>query len=102
MARQWFRSGLIVSMALFSLAQGFVQVNAAERVTLNVVVGADVNVVDVHKTLLAPGFKEKNPGVDFNIAVTSLIVLIAAGLFAGFIPAKKAVSIKPVEALRAE
>jgi putative ABC transport system permease protein len=44
----------------------------------------------------------KNPGVDFNIAVTALIVLIAAGIFAGFIPARKAVSIKPVEALRAE
>jgi putative ABC transport system permease protein len=44
----------------------------------------------------------KNPGVDFNIAVTALIVLIFAGLFAGFIPARKAVSIKPVEALRAE
>jgi putative ABC transport system permease protein len=44
----------------------------------------------------------KNPGVDFNIAVTALIVLIAAGLFAGFIPARKAVSIKPVEALRAD
>jgi len=44
----------------------------------------------------------KNPGVDFNIAVTALVVLIAAGIFAGFIPARKAVSIKPVEALRAE
>lgn len=44
----------------------------------------------------------KNPGVDFNIALTALIVLIFAGLFAGFIPAQKAVSIKPVEALRAE
>jgi len=44
----------------------------------------------------------KNPGVDFNIAVTALVVLIAAGRFAGFIPARKAVSIKPVEALRAE
>jgi putative ABC transport system permease protein len=44
----------------------------------------------------------KNPGVDFNIAMTALIVLIAAGIFAGFIPARKAVSIKPVEALRAE
>jgi putative ABC transport system permease protein len=44
----------------------------------------------------------KNPGVDFNIAVTALIVLILSGLLAGFIPAKKAVSIKPVEALRAE
>jgi putative ABC transport system permease protein len=44
----------------------------------------------------------KNPGVDFNIAVTALIVLIVSGIFAGFIPARKAVSIKPVEALRAE
>jgi putative ABC transport system permease protein len=44
----------------------------------------------------------KNPGVDFSIAVTALIVLIFAGIFAGFIPARKAVSIKPVEALRAE
>ncbi|MBS1233922.1 MAG: multidrug transporter ATP-binding protein, partial [Bacteroidetes bacterium] len=43
-----------------------------------------------------------NPGVDFRIAVTAVIVLIFAGLFAGFIPARKAVSIKPVEALRAE
>lgn len=44
----------------------------------------------------------KNPGVDFSIAVTALVVLIFSGLFAGFIPAQKAVSIKPVEALRAE
>jgi putative ABC transport system permease protein len=44
----------------------------------------------------------KNPGIDFNVALTALIVLILAGLFAGFIPAKKAISIKPVEALRAE
>ncbi|MFO7371157.1 MAG: ABC transporter permease [Bacteroidales bacterium] len=44
----------------------------------------------------------KNPGVNFDIAVTALTVLIGAGLFAGFIPARKAVRIKPVEALRAE
>lgn len=44
----------------------------------------------------------KNPEVDFSIAVTSLVILILAGVFAGFIPARKAVSIKPVEALRAE
>jgi len=43
-----------------------------------------------------------NPGVDFKIAMTALIVLIVSGIFAGFIPARKAVSIKPVEALRAE
>jgi len=43
-----------------------------------------------------------NPGVDFRIAMIAVIVLIFAGIFAGFIPARKAVSIKPVEALRAE
>ena len=43
---------------------------AGERVTLNVAIGADVNVVDVHKTLLGPGFKEKNPNVDFNVVGT--------------------------------
>lgn len=56
---------LLVSLLLFvgpSLA--------GERVTLNVAIGADVNVVDVHKTLLGPGFKEKNPGVDFNVVGT--------------------------------
>jgi putative ABC transport system permease protein len=44
----------------------------------------------------------KNPGVNFNIALTSLVVLILAGLFAGLIPARRAVSVRPVEALRAE
>ncbi|MFO7659151.1 MAG: ABC transporter permease [Bacteroidales bacterium] len=44
----------------------------------------------------------KNPGVDFNVGVTALIILIVAGIFAGFIPAYKAVKVKPVEALRAE
>lgn len=44
----------------------------------------------------------KNPGVDFNIGIAALIILIISGIFAGFIPAFKAVKIKPVEALRAE
>ncbi len=44
----------------------------------------------------------KNPGVDFNIAMTALIILIVAGAFAGFMPAKRAVSIKPIDALRDE
>ena len=44
----------------------------------------------------------KNPGVDFNIGLTALVILIVAGILAGFIPAFKAVKVKPVEALRAE
>ena len=44
----------------------------------------------------------RNPEVNFHIAVTALIILIIAGIFAGIIPAKRAVSIKPIEAIRTE
>ena len=43
-----------------------------------------------------------NPSVDFNKAVTALIILVIAGLFAGLIPAWRAISIKPIDALRDE
>ncbi len=43
-----------------------------------------------------------NPTVDLTVALKALMVLIVSGAVAGLIPARKAVSIKPVEALRAE
>lgn len=43
-----------------------------------------------------------NPSVDLGIVISATIVLIIAGLIAGYIPAKKAVIIKPIEALRYE
>ena len=42
------------------------------------------------------------PEVDFGVAVKALIILVVAGAFAGLIPAKRAVSVNTVEALRAE
>lgn len=44
----------------------------------------------------------QRPEVDFNIAVTALIILIASGALAGIIPARRAVRIKPIDALRDE
>ena len=44
----------------------------------------------------------RNPGVDLGVVLTSLMILIFAGLFAGLIPARRAVEVKPVEALRYE
>jgi len=44
----------------------------------------------------------RNPEVNFQIAITALIILIISGAIAGFIPAKRAVSIKPIDALRSE
>jgi putative ABC transport system permease protein len=42
------------------------------------------------------------PEVDFGVAITALTILIFAGAIAGLIPAKRAVSIKPIDALRYE
>ncbi len=43
-----------------------------------------------------------HPSADFNIAVTATLVLILAGLVAGYVPAKRAAAIKPIEALHDE
>ncbi len=43
-----------------------------------------------------------NPGVDISIAIKALVILIVSGALAGIIPARKAVSISPVDALRYE
>lgn len=44
----------------------------------------------------------RNPGVELPIVLTALLILIVAGVLAGIIPARKAVSVRPVEALRYE
>lgn len=43
-----------------------------------------------------------NPTVDLSIAIQSTFTLVIAGTLAGLFPARKAVSIRPIEALRAD
>ena len=43
-----------------------------------------------------------NPSVDFNVAFSTVILLIVAGTIAGFFPAWKAVRVQVIEALRDE
>lgn len=43
-----------------------------------------------------------NPTIDLPIAIAALVILVVAGTFAGYIPARKAVKIKPIEALQAK
>lgn len=44
----------------------------------------------------------KYPQVNFNIAITTVFILVFAGALAGFIPAYRAAKIKPIIALRDE
>lgn len=43
-----------------------------------------------------------NPTVDLRIAVSAMLLLVSAGALAGYFPARKASSVKPIEALRDE
>jgi putative ABC transport system permease protein len=43
-----------------------------------------------------------NPEVDFNKAISALVILVISGAVAGLIPAQRAVQIKPIDALRDE
>jgi putative ABC transport system permease protein len=42
------------------------------------------------------------PEVDISVALIALLILVVSGLLAGIIPAKRAVQIKPVDAIREE
>jgi putative ABC transport system permease protein len=44
----------------------------------------------------------RHPEISISVALSALAVLVIAGLFAGSIPAKRALQIKPIEALREE
>ena len=44
----------------------------------------------------------RNPEINFNMAMSALGILVISGIFAGMIPARRAISIKPIDALRDE
>ncbi len=64
-----------------------------------------MNVAFGNQTMDAGIFQQtmfSDPTVDMGVAIQATLTLIIAGTLAGFFPAKKAVSIRPIEALRAE
>lgn len=44
----------------------------------------------------------RNPQVNLGIALSSLTVLVISGILAGLVPARRAIRVKPIEALRDE
>ncbi len=98
-ARPWsiLRSVLLESVlitALFGYVGLVLGVLATEY--MNLVAGQQtVTVADMEMPVFL------DPTVDLGVALRALLVLIVAGLLAGFFPARRAVRVKPIEALRA-
>ena len=43
-----------------------------------------------------------NPDVNFQVAITAIVLLVGVGVLAGLMPALRAAKITPIEAMRAE
>jgi putative ABC transport system permease protein len=63
---------------------------------------AAVAVIEFAKTVLPDNDFFKNPDVDIGVGLSATVILVIAGLLAGFWPARRAARIAPVEAFRAE
>ena len=82
----------------------------AESVFLTVMAGyiglaLGVGLLELLNMALESGGDEiffRRPEVSFKMAVSALTVLVFSGIIAGLIPARRAVSIKPIDALRDE
>ena len=66
------------------------------------VCGVGVLNIIYNATLHAKDSVLYKPMIDFNIAIFALLILILSGIFAGLLPAYRAVRMKPIEALRSE
>jgi putative ABC transport system permease protein len=82
----------------------------AESVFLTVLAGyiglaLGVGLLELLDMALEAGGDEvffRRPEISFKMAVSALTVLVFAGIFAGLIPARRAVKIKPIDAIRDE
>ncbi len=62
-----------------------------------------VGLLEVVGILLSQGDQMfKNPQIGFGVAIGALFILLIIGILAGLLPANRAVSIKPIEAIREE
>ena len=63
---------------------------------------AGVGLLELVSKFMPPSDFFRNPQANIGIALMAMVLLVIAGAIAGFIPARKAASIKPIEALRDE
>ena len=99
-ARPWsiLRSVLAESI-LITLLSGYVGLVAGVAATewMNYTSGQQVMEIADQKF-----YRFLDPTIDLRIGLTALAVLLIAGLIAGYFPARRAVNVKPIEALNAK
>lgn len=94
-ARPWSLISMIIQESLVITG-----ISGYLGLVLGVVVVEAINYVMVRFNLESGTFA--NPEIDFQVAVSAIIVLVVAGTLAGLIPGTKAAKVDPVIALRDE
>ncbi|GGG18699.1 ABC transporter permease [Dokdonia pacifica] len=95
-----------VRKALGALPSSIVGMILQESVFITAIAGftglfAGVALLEAVSPLIDSDFI-KSPQVNFTTAVSTVLILILSGAVAGYIPARRAANIKPIEALRDE
>ncbi len=99
-ARPWaILRGVLAESVIITLFFGYIGLVAGIAATewMNVVSGQQVT-----EFLNFRFYTFLNPTIDMGIAFSALVTLVVAGLLAGFVPARRAVNIKPITALNAK
>ena len=96
-----------IRKALGATPGSIVNLILSESVLITAVSGyiglvAGVAVIELASAYLPEIDLFQHPEVDFRVAVGALVLLVISGMIAGFVPARRAASILPVEALRDE
>jgi putative ABC transport system permease protein len=96
-----------IRKALGATPRSIVSLILAESILITSVSGyiglvAGVAVVELAATYLPKLDLFQHPEVNFSVAIGALVILVVSGMIAGFVPARRAAGILPVEALRDE
>ena len=96
-----------IRKALGATPTSIVSLILSESLLIMVVSGyiglvAGVSVIELASAYLPKIDLFQHPEVDFRVAVGALLLLVISGMVAGFVPARRAAGILPVEALRDE
>ena len=96
-----------IRKALGATPGSIVSLILSESVLITAVSGyiglvAGVAVIELASTYLPKIDLFQHPEVDFRVAVGALVLLVISGMVAGFVPARRAAGILPVEALKEE